>query len=111
MTRSSPSNDPLGNDNIDEPAGSHQRRPAQFTGLASEHNIGNVSQHLSARAHPNRIAANHPRPVCCEVAASDGIDGQDDCHRHRRSEHDAKDVEQLAVAFGPRVEMSHPQTR
>src|SRR5439155_17802648 len=60
--------DPFRHDHVDQPAGGHGRGLARHRERADGEEPGRVGEELGARAHADRVSADHPRAVPGEVA-------------------------------------------
>src|SRR5688500_1008227 len=111
-TSVAPADDPLCCDDIDPPAGAHDYCPRSFSRLDIRNDEPRqMRQHLCSRAEPDRIGPRHPVAVGDEIAAPDRVYRQHERRDHGEADEEALDVEYLAVASWPDIEMSHPQPR
>src|SRR4051812_2738571 len=105
------SDDPLGDDNIDQPSRTHEHRARGLARPTHKDEPGQVGQHLGARSKADRIRPNHPFAVLADVAASyHRIDATDDRRHHQSAKDQSFDVDANAIARGPCVKLGHPES-
>ena len=104
------SDDPLRDENIEEPSLGHKDRPKKFPVNGWKHKPGNMGKDLCAGTERQGIGPHHPCAVNQEFSFLDGRDTKRQKQGHRASDGEADEIEIKPVVFDPWIKLRHPQS-